>query len=170
MLGDSTCHRRHPIRMALAWGGRSEKAKDDGEEMRWEGKQVWMELKELREIRQEKSQDVAVLSGLEHTVMFRRAPASAAPSLSLSARVPLGLLSPAQRRKKMWSWEHRAGAGQGRRGEGSTSGAEFCRQRVKQLEHEDKPTSTAAGWSLAERPWLCSGSLCKKWPRAPGGI
>lgn len=113
--------------------------------MRWEGKQVWMELKELRETRQEKSQEMAALSGLEHTAMLWRASVSAAPSLSLSTRVPLGLLSPAQRRKKMWSWGHRAGAGQGRWGEGSTSGAEFCRQRVKQLEHEDKPTSMAAG-------------------------
>lgn len=52
--------------------------------MRWEGKQVWMELKELRETRQEKSQEMAALSGLEHTVMLWRASVSAAPSLSLS--------------------------------------------------------------------------------------
>lgn len=58
-----------------------------------------MELKEQRERRQEKSQGMAVLSGLEHTVLLQRAPVSA--RLSLSSRGPAGLPSNTQKEENV---------------------------------------------------------------------
>lgn len=108
-------------------------------------KRVWMEFKEPREEkqkRQEKRQVVAGLSGCEHREMFPRTPVSAAPSQAPGSLQGSSFHHREGRRCGFGGTEQEQGAD---RVKGSTSGAEFCRQRVKQWECEDKPTSMAAG-------------------------
>lgn len=140
--------------------------------MRWEENQVWMELKELIEKMQEKSQDEAVLSGLEHS--------DATEGTGGCQPIPehQGLSgAPLQHREGRRCGFDGTEQEQGRadKVKGSASGAELCRQRVKQLEREDKPTSMAAGSprdggrEVTGRAAVAGlGSLCEKWPQAPG--
>lgn len=103
-----------------------------------------MELKDPREKRQEKRQDEAVLSGLEHgDALEGTGGCQPVPEHQGPSGAPLQHREGGRREFGGTEQEQ----GRADKVKGSASGAELCRQRVKQLECEDKPTSMAAGSS-----------------------